>query len=72
MTPVFIVARRVQHETVEGRCDVAVHFQRADLQKPERESDFTLVFGTHEAHLARQFPLGARFVMVPEVVAKQL
>lgn len=73
MRPVFMVARRVQHETSEGRCDVAVHFERVDgtprhidQPKKDRESDFALVFTTKESHLAAQFPLGGRFLLVPE------
>lgn len=66
MTPVFLVSRRVQHETAEGRCDVAVHFRRVDIPKNEPESEFKLIFSTQEAHLAAQFPLGGRFKLIPE------
>lgn len=66
MTPVFIVARRIVRETAEGQCDIAVHFRRVDIGKPEPESEFDLVFTTKDAHLAAQFPLGGRFKLTPE------
>jgi hypothetical protein len=66
MKVVFIVSSTVRRESMEGQEDVVIHFQRVDTPNTFRESAFDLVFGTKDAHLASQFPLGRRFVLTPE------